>query len=66
MKLSEVTDAAIDWNDRQQVRVLIFSVRTDEPMKLSHAHEAVAKLRGYKTFSAWSTDMKNKGIWPKD
>jgi hypothetical protein len=66
MKLVDVPNAAIDWNDREQVRVLIFSVRTDEPMKLGHAHEAVAKLRGYKTFSAWRADMQAQGLWPAE
>lgn len=61
MKLSEVSDAAIDWTDRAQVRQLIFSVRTDEPMKLGHAQEAVAHIRGYKTYN----DM-HQALWRDD
>ena len=65
MKLADVSSAAIDWNDREQVLRLIFAVRSDEPMKLGHAREAVAKLRGYKTFATWDADMKAKNLWFK-
>lgn len=63
MKLADIDDDTIDWTDHKAFKTLVFSVRTDEPMKLGHAYEAVAHLRGYKTFAAMRADMKERGLW---
>lgn len=63
MKLADITDTTIDWSDYQAFRALVFSVRTDEPMKLGHAYEAIAHKRGYRTYAAMRADMREKGLW---